>query len=199
MFIIFKSQKDVNREYRIELQNDLLEIQANSDFLENSIEKIKIKGTFDLPELEVLELAKEYILKLESKKCSFDFIKSAFKHINYYSINYVSDLSQRFVDCLGEITKNIINDFNSEIEHNNIETINVSVDNDISIDFKQIPNFQSIKIKFYDNYIYLNNGKLEVKVDNSLILNDMIMQLAEIKNKLFYRNENIVSSFRFLF
>ena len=98
-----------------------------------------------------------------------------------------------------EITKNIINDFNFEIEHNNIETINVSIDNDISIDFKQILNFQSIKVKFYDNYIYLNNGKLEIKVDNSLILNDMIMQLAEIKIKLFYRNENIVSSFRFLF
>lgn len=206
MFITFKSQKDVNREYRIELQNDLLEIQANSDFLENSIEKIKIKGTFNLPEFEVLELAKEYILKLESKKCSFDFkkcsfdfIKSAFKHINYYSINYVSDLSQRFVDCLGEITKNIINDFNSEIEHNNIETINVSVDNDISINFKQISNYQSVKIKFYDNYIHLNNGKLEIKADNSLILNDMIMQLAEIKNELFYRNENIIFSFRFLF
>lgn len=90
-----------------------------------------------------------------------------------------------------EITKNIINDFNFEIEHNNIETINVSIDNDISIDFKQILNFQSIKVKFYDNYIYLNNGKLEIKVDNSLILNDMIMQLAEIKNELFYRNENI--------
>ena len=200
MFITFKSQKDVNIEYRIELQKDLLEIKANSDFLENSIEKIKIKGTFDLSELEVLELAKEYILKLESKKCSFDFIKSAFKHINHYSINYVSDLSQRFVDYLGEITKNIINDFNSEIEHNNIETINATIDNDISIDFKQISNYQSVKIKFYDNYIYLNNGKLEVKVDNSgLILNDMIMQLAEIKNELFYRNENIVSSFRFLF
>lgn len=198
--ITFKSQKDADIEYRIELQKDLLEIKANSDFLENSIEKIKIKGTFDLPELEVLELAKEYILKLESKKCSFDFIKSAFKHINHYSINYVSDLSQRFVDFLGEITKNVINDFNSEIEHNNIETINVSIDNDISIDFKEISNFQSVKIKFYDNYIYLNNGKIEVKVDNSgLILNDMTMQLAEIKNELFYRNKNIISSFRFLF
>lgn len=200
MKITFKSQKDADIEYRIELQKDLLEIKANSDFLENSIEKIKIKGTFDLPELEVLELAKEYILKLESKKCSFDFIKSAFKHINHYSINYVSDLSQRFVDFLGEITKNVINDFNSEIEHNNIETINVSIDNDISIDFKEISNFQSVKIKFYDNYIYLNNGKIEVKVDNSgLILNDMTMQLAEIKNELFYRNKNIISSFRFLF
>lgn len=198
--ITFKSQKDADIEYRIELQKDLLEIKANSDFLENSIEKIKIKGTFDLPELEVLELAKEYILKLESEKCSFDFIKSAFKHINHYSINYVSDLSQRFVDFLGEITKNVINDFNSEIEHNNIETINVSIDNDISIDFKEISNFQSVKIKFYDNYIYLNNGKIEVKVDNSgLILNDMTMQLAEIKNELFYRNKNIISSFRFLF
>lgn len=198
--ITFKSQKDADTEYRIELQKDLLEIKANSDFLENSIEKIKIKGTFDLPELEVLELAKEYILKLESKKCSFDFIKSAFKHINHYSINYVSDLSQRFVDFLGKITKNVINDFNSEIEHNNIETINVSIDNDISIDFKEISNFQSVKIKFYDNYIYLNNGKIEVNVDNSgLILNDMTMQLAEIKNELFYRNKNIISSFRFLF
>lgn len=198
--ITFKSQKDADIEYRIELQKDLLEIKANSDFLENSIEKIKIKGTFDLPELEVLELAKEYILKLESKKCSFDFIKSAFKHINHYSVNYVSDLSQRFVDFLGEITKNVINDFNSEIEHNNIETINVSIDNDISIDFKEISNFQSVKIKFYDNYIHLNNGKIEVKVDNSgLILNDMTMQLAEIKNELFYRNKNIISSFRFLF
>lgn len=198
--ITFKSQKDADIEYRIELQKDLLEIKANSDFLENSIEKIKIKGTFDLPELEVLELAKEYISKLESKKCSFDFIKSAFKHINHYSINYVSDLSQRFVDFLGEITKNVINDFNSEIEHNNIETINVSIDNDMSIDFKEISNFQSVKIKFYDNYIHLNNGKIEVKVDNSgLILNDMTMQLAEIKNELFYRNKNIISSFRFLF
>lgn len=198
--ITFKSQKDADIEYRIELQKDLLEIKANSDFLENSIEKIKIKGTFDLPELEVLELAKEYILKLESKKCSFDFIKSAFKHINHYSINYVSDLSQRFVDFLGEITKNVINDFNSEIEHNNIETINVSIDNDMSIDFKEISNFQSVKIKFYDNYIHLNNGKIEAKVDNSgLILNDMTMQLAEIKNELFYRNKNIISSFRFLF
>ena len=198
--ITFKSQKDADIEYRIELQKDLLEIKANSDFLENSIEKIKIKGTFNLPELEILELAKEYILKLESKKCSFDFIKSAFKHINHYSVNYVSDLSQRFVDFLGEITKNVINDFNSEIEHNNIETINVSIDNDISIDFKEISNFQSVKIKFYDNYIHLNNGKIEVKVDNSgLILNDMTMQLAEIKNELFYRNKNIISSFRFLF
>ena len=195
--ITFKSQKDADIEYRIELQKDLLEIKANSDFLENSIEKIKIKGTFDLPELEVLELAKEYISKLESKKCSFDFLISAFKHINHYSINYVSDLSQRFVDFLGEITKNVINDFNSEIEHNNIETINVSIDNDMSIDFKEISNFQSVKIKFYDNYIHLNNGKIEVKVDNSgLILNDMTMQLAEIKNELFYRNKNIISSFK---
>lgn len=61
-----------------------------------------------MPELEVLELAKEYILKLESEKCSFDFIKSAFKHINHYSINYVSDISQRFVDFLGKLLKMLL-------------------------------------------------------------------------------------------